>query len=265
MKRIVGSVFMIIGVLALSFGVYKYFSNTSNDNKEDNNIENKNNVTVTNLNGKYTLGGTTLNVFKINDEYVALNYDDFEYLLTEDEKNVYTASFATFRVHFSDGFLEIEIIDTTEDLDIYEGVYKKSGDYTNKDYYSSIGGDIKYLDSDLSGLFKSDVGDVYILRNAEDELVLKATITKNNKISIYGNNLTVTSNTTAEYSDEDFGKHDNINVSISGDVLTITASSTDASSGVTFENNVLNDINGTYKLEKRLDLDTAIKILSNLM
>ena len=272
MKKIVGSILLIAGVLSLSFGTYKYFSNTSSDNKKDDNkVEDKNNkkddsnVTASSFNGKYTLGAMTLNVYKLSDEYVALSYDNSEYLLTESEKDVYTTSFDIFTVRFSDDSLEIKIIDTTEDLDIFEGVYKKSGDYTDKEYYSSIGGDIKYLDSELTGLFKSDVGEVYILRSAEDKLSLRVTITQNNKISVYGNNLTVTRNITAEYSGESFGNKDYVKVSLSGDVLTITASSVNASSGALDKDNVLNDINGTYKLDKKLDLDTAIKMLANLM
>ena len=239
MKKIVGSILLIAGVLSLSFGTYKYFSNTSSDNKKDDNkVEDKNNkkddsnVTASSFNGKYTLGAMTLNVYKLSDEYVALSYDNSEYLLTESEKDVYTTSFDIFTVRFSDDSLEIKIIDTTEDLDIFEGVYKKSGDYTDKEYYSSIGW---------------------------------VTITQNNKISVYGNNLTVTGNTTAEYSGESFGNKDYVKVSLSGDVLTITASSVNASSGALDKDNVLNDINGTYKLDKKLDLDTAIKMLANLM
>ena len=103
------------------------------------------------------------------------------------------------------------------------------------------------------------------MRSAEDKLSLRVTITQNNKISVYGNNLTVTGNTTAEYSGESFGNNDTVKVSLSGDVLTITASSVNASSGALDKDNVLNDINGTYKLDKKLDLDTAIKMLANLM
>ena len=73
---------------------------------DDNKVEDKNNkkddsnVTASSFNGKYTLGAMTLNVYKLSDEYVALSYDNSEYLLTESEKDVYTTSFDIFTVRF---------------------------------------------------------------------------------------------------------------------------------------------------------------------
>ena len=150
MKSISKYVILAIGLILVAIGI----------------IIIKNNDKTIYYSGLYTKDGIKINIFRKDDKlYYTVKKDIYGILNLDEENNKASGERFSYKYSYSfetDG-LDIE----SDDNSIPSGHYKREKDITFEEYYESAFGEKKYFDSEFNGIYKNDLGTIYIYQISE--------------------------------------------------------------------------------------------------
>lgn len=231
--------------------------NKPNDNEitnnNQNNVQQENNTNQTcttppTWNGVYTNGEHSVTLYQNEPNEITYSVKIDTHLITgiADEIVGNKASGEIFETHTFELCNDI-LTFTTTDEDIPTTVFTKSKDYTQTDFFTDTYGDPSLLNTEINGIFKKGTTTLKLFQTSATSA--SVTIIDNN--SYFGKTLNITNNTLS-YEDDFFDEIQKINITISGNTLTLTASSTDQES-------YLNSYSGTYTKESSYTMEQIIE------
>ena len=228
-------------------------NNTENTNNNQNNEQQENNTnqtcaTPTTWNGVYTNGEHSVTLYQNEPNEITYSVKIGTHFITgiADEITGNKASGEIFETHTFE-LCNDTLTFTTTDEDISTTIFTKNKDYTQNDFFADTDGDPAFLNTEINGIFKKGTTTLKLFQTSATSA--SVTIIDNN--SYFGKTLNITNNTLS-YEDDFFDEIQKINITISGNTLTLTASSTDQES-------YLNSYSGTYTKESSYTMEQIIK------
>ena len=228
-------------------------NNTESTNNNQNNEQQENNTnqtcaTPTTWNGVYTNGEHSVTLYQNEPNEITYSVKIGTHFITgiADEITGNKASGEIFETHTFELCNDI-LTFTTTDEDIPTTVFTKSKDYTQTDFFTDTYGDPTFLNTEINGIFKKGTTTLKLFQTSATSA--SVTIIDNN--SYFGKTLNITNNTLS-YEDDFFDEIQKIDITINGNTLTLTASSTDQES-------YLNSYSGTYTKESSYTMEQIIE------
>lgn len=222
---------------------------TTQQPETNNNTNNTNtNCSTTPIwNGVYTNGANSIKLYQISPSEINYtgNINNSWLIGTADEivgNKAIGEIFDTYTFELCNNTLNF----STTDEELQAATFTRTSDYTKNDYYTDNFGDPAYLNTELNGIFKNGNLTLKLYQTSSTEASIL--ITGN---GYYGTNVNVVGNT-IDYEDESFGETEKINITISGNTLTLICSDTDP-------DGMLNSFSGTYTKESNYTMDQIIQ------
>ena len=228
-------------------------NNTENTNNNQNNAQQENNTnqtctTPTTWNGVYTNGEHSVTLYQNEPNEITYSVKIDTHFITGIADKIVgnKASGEIFETHTFE-LCNDTLTFTTTDEDIPTTVFTKSKDYTQTDFFTDTYGDPSLLNTEINGIFKKGTTTLKIFQTSATSASI--TIIDNN--SYFGKTLNITNNMLS-YEDDFFDELQKIDITINGNTLTLTASSSDQES-------YLNSYSGTYTKESSYTMEQIIE------
>ncbi len=183
MRKILGIVFIVLGIALISFGAYKTFSGKSSNTGGG--TAEKETSSDTMFNGVYQKDTTTIKLYQLDKKTLAY---DISYGENGDNSVSSRASISSnkaedemFDESYSFTLVNNAIEFTTNNAELTSGTYNKVSKYEEKDYFNDNYGNIKYFDSKYNGEYNFGNAKAYMYQ--VDEKEVRVSITKDFSIS----------------------------------------------------------------------------------
>lgn len=178
-KKIIGIIFIVLGIALISFGAYKILSGKSSGNPGNKTGDD------TRFNGIYQKDTTTIKLYQLDKKTLAY---DISYGDNGDSSVLSRASISSnkavdemFDESYSFTLVSNAIEFTTNNVELTSGTYNRISKYEEKDYFNDNYGDVKYFDSKYNGEYSFGNAKAYIYQ--VDDKEVRVSITKDFSIS----------------------------------------------------------------------------------
>ena len=240
----IGLIIIGIAVILLVFGIVFLFSNGKKSDKGNNEptIE----IKESKFNGVYVKDGSTVKLYSYKESslFFELESSDNSAIAAADIKGD-VATGKIFDDVYTFKLVNNGVEVTVTNNDSLNGTYKKTSDYTSKDYYTDNLGDPTYISTKYNGLFSDGNKKIYMYQNSADTVIINIVYKAADEYIGYNRFLAISADGRLVEDD------------LSGDNSEIYVEVKDNELVVSFTGEY-EKLNGTYKKDKSMNLDELI-------
>ena len=263
--------------LLVAFSFALLFTVTACGGSKEENKEDKKDdpvaTTMESYNGVYTKDGLSIKIYGFNKSNDGkYTKDTLEYSIETDDmssQGYFEIANKKGKSIIFDSELEVEIKDDglyfkgndkfKEDFPKFsEGLFKKTKEYTAKDYFNDNIGETNYINSKYNGLFSNNGIKLYMYQIEENSVEILVVGKTDSSIQYFQKSYTIKEDGTLA-AEELFDDEGNLIEDSSKAQVEATAKLDGES--VVFTSKEYTDINGTYKKEKALTVEEIIKVV----
>ena len=246
-------ILLIVGSFIYSFVATDLFKD-KNNNQSNNTQTTTNNVKTTNYDGVYELEDKYIKVLKkvetdSNEEKLLIKINDRYNGTLEKKGNKWEEAWNEYIIEFEFNENELTVTYNRETLESYDyfknGTYKKTKEYTAKEYFEDNIGDSKLFNSKYNGIYELNERIIYLYQSREDTVTIYK---KGKSKNAHGNVITNrTGYKIDNQNDNKLSKNENEYVIFNGHTIELYS-------------NELKDFVGTYSKKEELTFEKVVSI-----